>query len=325
MKKYYIGIDLGGTNIKSALYSLEFEKIGEVRSDTEAQKGSQTVLSNMLGNIERLLDDAGVKASEVCCMGIGIPGVLDIERGISIFAANFADWENVPISEYFEKNLGILTYIDNDIRVNLYGEWYFGAGKGKNNIVMLTLGTGLGSAVIVDGHMLYGACGSAGEMGHMNMYRHGRECRCGSSGCFGRYVSALGMINTVKEKLANGRTSILSEWTGEDTDRLSAKMVSDAFDAGDEVAVETMNETGEVLGFGLVNVVNLFNPEIIIIGGGMSAAGERLLRRAREVVNEKALKVPAGICEIRTAALGDSAGMLGAAVFASRKSFGEAR
>ena len=251
-------------------------------------------------------------------MGMGVPGLLDIEKGISLFSPNFPQWENVPIAGWFKERLGIPVFIDNDVRVNLYGECYFGAGKGKKNVVLLTLGTGLGAGVMIDGHILYGATGSMGEIGHMNMYREGRPCRCKSSGCLGRYVSALGLLRTVKEKIEAKEKTVLTDWV-KDPEEITAEMVSRAFDEGDQLAREAMEETGEILGFGLVNVINLYNPECVIIGGGMSAAGERLLSKAREVVDTHALEISRKACTIVTASLGDASGMLGAAKAASIK------
>jgi len=319
MKSYYIGVDLGGTNIKSALFTSTFEKLGENRTATKADKGSDIVLQRMLDNVKELLSSANIPKDDVAAIGIGVPGLLDIDRGISKFSPNFINWENVFVSAWFEKQLQIPTFIDNDVRVNLYGEWYFGAGKGKRNVVLLTLGTGLGSGIVMDGHVLYGCTGSAGEIGHMNMYRSGRPCRCGSSGCLGRYVSAIGMLRTLKDKLNHGENSILFEWIDGDYDKITAKMVSDAFDKGDKVAIDTLTETGEILGFGLVNVINLYNPEIIIVGGGMAAAGERLLKRTREIVKKHALQISQENCSIVTSALGDTSGMVGAAFYASQR------
>lgn len=201
----------------------------------------------------------------------------------------------------------------------MYGEWYFGAGKGKSNVVLITLGTGLGSGVIIDGHVLYGATGSVGEIGHMNMYRSGRPCRCGSYGCLGRYVSALGMLRTLKEKMKNGDNSIIHEWVKGDYDKITAKMVSEAFDKGDKVAINTLNEIGELLGYGLANVVNLYNPECIIIGGGMAAAGERLLKSTRKIIDTHTLEISKNTCEIVIESLGDSSGMIGAAIYGSKQ------
>ena len=189
----------------------------------------------------------------------------------------------------------------------------------KKNIVLLTLGTGIGAGIVIDGHVLYGATASAGEIGHMNMFRPGRPCRCGSDGCLGRYVSASGILDTIKEKIAAGNSTIMSEWVNGNPDKITAKMISNAYDLGDHMAIDTMNETGVILGYGLVNVINLFNPEILIIGGGMSAAGERLLQPARKIVAEHALRLSREHCTIVTAQLGDSAGMLGAALYARQR------
>jgi len=266
-----------------------------------------------------MLENRGLTNVDIVCMGLGVPGLLNVNEGISLFAPNFTDWANVPVKGWFEKRLHVPVFIDNDVRVNLYGEWYFGAGKGYKNVVLLTLGTGLGSGIVMDGRVLYGATGSAGEIGHMNMYREGRPCKCGSSGCLGRYVSALGMLKTLEEKIESGQHSIICEWAKDDLSKISAKMISEAYDLGDKAAIESLHETGEILGYGLANVINLYNPEIIIIGGGMAAAGERLLKSTREIVNSHALKISNNKCNITTALLGDSAGIIGAAIYAKQK------
>lgn len=319
MEQYYIGIDLGGTNIKTSIFSTSFKKISESRISTKAHLGSAEVLQRMLTSITALLDREHIDNSDIQGIGIGVPGLLDIERGISKFSPNFPSWNNAPVAHWFEEQLQVPTFIDNDVRVNLYGEWYYGAGKGKKDVVLLTLGTGLGAGVIMDGHVLYGATGSAGEIGHMNMYRNGRSCRCGSSGCLGRYVSAIGMVQTLNDKLQAGEKSIITQWINDDCNKITAKMISEAYDKGDTAAINTMHETGEILGYGLVNIINLYNPELIIIGGGMSSAGERLLATARSIVSTHALQISQNVCSIVAADLGDSAGMLGAAIYANER------
>ena len=151
------------------------------------------------------------------------------------------------------------------------------------------------------------------------MYREGRPCRCGSSGCLGRYVSAVGIVKTLTDKLEEGRSSMILEWVGEDWTTMTAHMISEAYDLGDSLAIEVMHETGKILGFGLSNVINLFNPEMIIIGGGMSAAGDRLLNTVRNTVEKHALKLSSHACKIVQAKLGGQAGMIGAAAYAKNK------
>ncbi|MNC01571.1 Glucokinase [compost metagenome] len=319
MNSYIIGIDLGGTNIKAGLYDADFAPVNECSIHTEAADGPAHVLERIRLAVDMLTVEKGIGLGQVRGMGMGIPGLLDPEEGLSVFSPNFPGWEQVHVVREMKQHYSFPVYIDNDVRVNLYGEWLHGAGRSCSNLVLLTLGTGLGSGIVHDGKVLYGTTFSAGEIGHMNMYRQGRPCRCGSSGCLGRYVSAVGMVNTFKEKLAAGRDSIIREWTGGDEAAITAKMISEAYDLHDPLAVEVMHETGELLGFGLANVINLLNPQRIVVGGGMAAAGERLLGAVRQTVKSHALKLPRGSCEIVQAELGSRAGTLGAAAYAQQR------
>lgn len=315
----FLGIDLGGTNIKLGLFDSNLSLIANSRTETESEKGSSVVVKNLFKGIESILQENNVASHQLQAIGIGVPGLIDIENGISLFSPNFADWENVPLAALIENKTHVPVFIDNDVRMNLYGEWLKGIGKNKENIVLITLGTGLGAGVVMGGNVLYGKTSSAAEIGHMNMVRNGRPCACGSSGCFGRYVSARGMVATAKEKIQAGTDTILLGWTRGNTDLITAKMISDAYDAEDKLAREVLQETGEMFGFGLVNVINLYNPELIIIGGGMAKAGERLLQPARKIVKQRALKISSAACEIVYAELGDSAGIVGAAAVAQKK------
>ncbi|GAX05137.1 glucokinase [Secundilactobacillus pentosiphilus] len=315
----YIGIDLGGTNIKIGLLNEKLSVQTKMKVLTESETNSQTVMANLITGVRRLLAQAQIPTEQIKAIGIGVPGQMDIKKGLSIFSPNFASWENVPVVEQLETEFHIPTYMDNDVRVNLYGEWQMGAGKGKQDVLMVTLGTGLGAAMISNGQMMYGKSNSAVELGHLNMYRHGRPCACGSSGCLGRYVSARGMVKTVQEHLAAGETSIMTDWTDGDETKLTAKMVSDAYDRQDQLAQKVMQETGEILGYGLSSAINLFNPERIIIGGGVAEAGERLLGPTKAVIVGHALKVARKVCDIVPAQLGPWAGMIGASVYASQQ------
>ena len=320
MGEYIIGIDLGGTNIKGAIFNSKFETIRENSILTEASQGPDHVLNRIKEMIEDLIDQAGISLNSIRCMGIGIPGLLDPVKGLSFFSPNFPGWENIHIVDRMKNTFDFPVFIDNDVRVNLYGEWKYGVGIGYKNIVLITLGTGLGSGIVNDGKIVYGTTFSAGEIGHMNMYRNGRPCRCGSSGCLGRYVSAIGMVNTFKEKLQKGRTSIIQNWINQKQDQIEAFMISEAYDQRDALAIEVMHETGTLLGFGLANVINLLNPEIVIIGGGMSAAGDRLLKPVRDTINNHSLKLSSNACKVVQADLGSKAGTIGAAAYAYEKS-----
>ncbi|MDO7907919.1 ROK family protein [Paenibacillus sp. JX-17] len=319
MKPFIIGVDLGGTNIKAAVLNSMLEPICERKVPTGAAQGSQHVLSNIRDVVEDMLTAERISSDAVLGMGLGIPGLLDPVEGISIFSPNFPEWEHVPVVEEMNRVFAFPSYIDNDVRVHMYGEWLHGAGIGCQNLLLITLGTGLGSAVVANGRMVYGATASAGEIGHMNMYRIGRPCRCGSTGCLGRYVSAVGMVHTLTEKLEQGRQSVISDWVHGWKADITAEMISQAYDLGDPLAVEVMHETGELLGYGLANAINLLNPERILIGGGMAAAGERLLHSVRTAINEHALALPCQACQVLTAQWGNQAGVKGAAAYAKAR------
>lgn len=319
MSKYVIGIDLGGTNIKSAIFNTEFQRIHERSDPTEAANGPTHVLNRIKEIVQEMMSFEGINQTSIKCMGMGIPGLLDPDEGLSIFSPNFPDWENIHVVNQMKSHFDFPVFIDNDVRVNMYGEWLFGAGIGYKNLLLITLGTGLGSGIVNDGKVFYGTTSSAGEIGHMNMYREGRPCRCGSSGCLGRYVSAIGMVKTFTDKLEEGRPSTVLQWVGNDRKAITAHMISEAYDLGDLLAIEVMHETGKILGFGLSNVINLLNPEVIIVGGGMSAAGDRLLNTVRDTARNHALKISSHACKIEQAKLGGQAGMIGAAAYANSK------
>lgn len=316
---YWVGVDLGGTNIKTAVLDGGLQVVAERSDATNAAEGPERVLGTIRSVVRELLRQEGIADDQVSGMGLGVPGLLDPKEGLSIFSPNFPGWANIHVVKDMSEEFSFPVFIDNDVRVNMYGEWYFGAGQGCRNLVLITIGTGLGSGVVVDGRALYGTTSSVGEIGHMNMYREGRPCRCGSSGCLGRYVSAIGMAQTAALKLETGVRSVIREWVEGDWGRITAKMLSDACDREDALALEVMRETGELLGFGLANIVNLFNPEAIIVGGGVSAAGERLLGPVRETLRRHALPLSSGVCRVESARLGWRAGMIGAAAYARRR------
>lgn len=178
MEKYIVGIDLGGTNIKAGLFDEDFTAVEEISLPTEAQEGPAHVLERIRLAVTQLCAGRGIYESQIACMGMGIPGLLDPEEGLSVFSPNFPGWEQVHVVNEMKPYYGFEVYIDNDVRVNLYGEWHHGAGQGYKHLILLTLGTGLGSGMVHDGKVLYGTTFSAGEIGHMNMYRQGRPCRC---------------------------------------------------------------------------------------------------------------------------------------------------
>ena len=315
---YYLGIDLGGTNIAAGVVNEQYQIIGRSKTKTHVPCSEEEMCSQLAFAALSALEDANIAINEIEWIGIGSPGSIDFTNGMITFSSNL-HFHQFPLERLLSEKLCKKVIIENDAKAAAYGEFLAGALKNANNALAITLGTGVGCGIIINKQIYRGSNASSEEMGHMVIEHNGRPCKCGSSGCLGRYVSALGLVRTLKEKLEDGTPCIIREWVNGDLERVTAKMISDAYDSDDRIAVETMTETGEILGFGLVNIINLFNPEIIILGGGMSAAGERLLQPARKVVDNHALRISRSNCSITTAQLGDAAGMLGAAIYAKQR------
>lgn len=310
-KKYIVGIDLGGTTIQTVLTDEDYNIVTKYKSDTLAEEGPAAVIGRMMDAIDHVLEESNLSKKDLLGIGLGIPGLMDIEKGISLFAGNLS-WENIQVLQPFKDRFQVPVYMDNDVRVNALGEWYFGAGRGVKNMVLITLGTGVGAGIIIDGKMLRGPQSAAGEVGHMIIVEDGPACTCGSRGCLEVFASATGMMRRCKELMLENRDSLLWQMCEGDIDKVRTYMIDKAHDQGDKVGLQVMAETAYYLGIGLTNVVNIFNPELVVIGGGVSKAGERLLGPAREFVNKRAMVVQRQHYKLVAAQMLDEAGMLGA-------------
>jgi glucokinase len=310
-KKYIAGIDLGGTTIQTVLTDEDYNIVTKYKSDTLAEEGPAAVIGRMMDAIDHVLEESNLSKKDLLGIGLGIPGLMDIEKGISLFAGNLS-WENIQVLQPFKDRFQVPVYMDNDVRVNALGEWYFGAGRGVKNMVLITLGTGVGAGIIIDGKMLRGPQSAAGEVGHMIIVEDGPACTCGSRGCLEVFASATGMMRRCKELMLENRDSLLWQMCEGDIDKVRTYMIDKAHDQGDKVGLQVMAETAYYLGIGLTNVVNIFNPELVVIGGGVSKAGERLLGPAREFVNKRAMVVQRQHYKLVAAQMLDEAGMLGA-------------
>ncbi|SHK21631.1 glucokinase [Anaerobranca californiensis DSM 14826] len=308
MEKLIIGVDLGGTNIAAALVKNDGSIVEKISNPTEANKGKDMVITNLMATIEELLgyveDNKKIKG-----IGIGIPGVCDIEKGLVKFAPNLF-WENVEIVKILESKFNLPVFIDNDANAAALGEVWCGAGKGKKNIVCITLGTGVGCGIILNGAIFHGAGNGAGELGHITVKEDGPKCNCGNNGCLEVLVAAPAIAKMGKEALLKGDTLLK---TITDREKLTAKDVFDAAKKGDKVCLDIIGNVANNLGLAIANVINILNPEMIIIGGGVAAAGDILFNPLKEVVAKRALKDLYKDVEIVSAQLGNNAGIIGAA------------
>ncbi len=302
----FIGIDLGGTTLKGALVNVEGHILEEKSVPTEVAGGVEHVMSRMMGVIRYLVSSAG--KVPVTGVGIGCPGQVNVRKGIFHGGPNFPGWKDVALVFEIERRVGIPAVIDNDANLAALGEYAYGGGKGVEDMLLLTLGTGVGGGLILNGELYRGSTDAAGEVGHTVISLDGPECGCGRRGCLEAYVGTKGILNRLREKLERGEVSVL-RGKGEAT----PKDIAEAAAGGDRVAMEVLREIGDLLGIGLANFANLLNVEKIVIGGGVADAGELLLGPARERMEREVLQVVRESVRLVKAELGNLAGRIGAA------------
>jgi glucokinase len=317
--KYLIGIDIGGTNIVCGLTDQSGKLLYKIKRPTESVKGSGYVFDKIKDMVDELLLMAGAKHQELSAIGVGTPGFIDPLNGITVFAGNLR-WTRVPTAEEIRKRTGITTFIDNDVRMYVYGEAVCGAGRGYEHVLGLTIGTGLCAAVVNQGKLYYGGGCMAGELGHIVMPEIPYQCGCGLRGCLETAVSATGIARQAIELLESGRSSILREWLdGKPPQSISSADVSRAYDANDPLAVEVMNHTGKLLGKGLAVAITLYSPDVVVIGGGAAMAGERLFAPMREQLKTAVYSGYLDRLKIVTAEMLDDAGIVGSAMAAGER------
>ena len=304
--RYCFGIDIGGTTVKIGLFSISGEIIDKWEIKTHTENQGERILPDISESILNKLEEKKILKSDVNGIGIGVPAPVKAD-GIVKNTVNLG-WKYKEVKREMEELSGLRTEVGNDANVAALGEMWLGAGKGQENMIMVTLGTGVGGGIIVDGKPLVGAHGAGGEIGHLCMnYEETEECGCGNTGCLEQYASATGIVKLAEKRLKQDHVdSVLREKS------VSAKAVFDALKAGDAVAAEIVEEFGRYLGHGLANLAVVTDPSVIVIGGGVSNAGDILLDYVKKYFQEKAFFANKNT-EFILATLGNSAGICGAA------------
>ncbi len=316
MKHVVLAIDLGGTKIISALVLSHGEIVAQERHLTLAEEGQALVIKRLFAAIDHLLELKDMEPSQLAGISIAAAGGIDISQGLVTSSPHLPGWHNVPLREMVRERYRVSTFLLNDASAAALGEHRFGAGRGIENLILLTIGTGIGGGIIIDGKLYQGPSGSAGEIGHMTIDLNGPKCTCGNIGCLERLVSGPVMAEEARGRLIQGEKSALLEMVAGRIEEVTAEEIGVAARKGDHLALDIITKTATYLGVGLVNLVNIFNPQMIIIGGGVGKLGELLLGPARRIVQERAFRVSAKAVRIVPAELGDAAGVLGAAAFA---------
>lgn len=312
--RVFLGVDIGGTNTKVGLVDAGGTVRGHVMIETRAAEGAAGLVGRVGEAFERLAAEAGIARKAVEAVGVGSPGPLSVRRGVVIHAANLPGWRDVPLRDLFREALDRPVVLDNDANAACWGEYRYGAGRGVGDVVMLTLGTGIGGGVVCDGRLVHGHFENAGELGHMIVVAGGRACSCGKRGCLEAYASATAIARRAMEQVEGGRQSLLA--AALQRGGIDAAAVAEAVTQGDALAAEVWEETCRLLAVGIVNLQHAFNPAVVILGGGVSEAGEVLLGPVREQFRREAWRLHTDFPEIRLAALGQDAGIIGAAALA---------
>jgi len=316
---YIVGVDLGGTTLTAGVVTREGEVVCTHQRPTEAERGPEVVIGNLVEAIEAVLSERGLSKSDVAGVGIGVPGHILSEEGVCVFSPNFVGWRNVKVTSPIEERVGLKVTIMNDVNTAALGEWWFGAGKGTESMVMLTLGTGIGGGVIVNGDIVLGHMEAAGEVGHQTILPEGPRCGCGNHGCIEAIAARDAIVGRALLKLQQGRKSILPQLVGGDLKRLDPKIIEDAARMGDEVAREVYEETGYYLGIAVSNLALILDPELIVIGGAIAKAGDLIFEPIRRTVAARCQMTEFDPQRIVPAQLGELSGVVGGAVLVMRK------
>ncbi len=314
-EKLILGVDVGGTKIAAAVVTEEGKVISRGYSPTSAQAGPQVVIDSIFATIDRALSSSNVGLSQLCGIGIAAAGIIDSENGKVIFSPNLPGWHEVPLGDAVRQRFNVSTYLGNDASLAALGEWRFGVKKQVANLIYITVSTGIGGGIICNGKLYTGVLGAAGEIGHMTIDVNGPLCNCGNVGCWETLASGTALAREAVKHIKEGASTSIVEFAGGDLTKVDAKVVFEAAKQGDRLANELIARLGYYLGVGLTNVVNIFNPELILIGGGVAKMGDLLLDPAIRVVKERAFTTSATSVQIRPALLGDDSSILGAVAF----------
>ena len=314
--QYIIGVDLGGTNIVVCAMSADgSQQHGLISEPTAAHEGTDAVIARMArmvnDTVALTMRETGVTRDAFRGVGVGAPGPLDREAGIVLVAPNL-NWHMVPLRDRMTELTGLPAALDNDANCATYGEWWIGAAKGGRNVIGVTIGTGIGGGLILDGRLYHGSSDMAGEIGHTTIDQTGRRCGCGNYGCLEAYASGTAIAVRAREALSYETVSILPDLVGGDVSQITAATVYQAAAQGDAVATEVVRDTARFLGTGLANLLNIFNPDVVVIAGGVTQAGEALFGPLRAEVRKRAFKSAVEACRIVPGTLPGTAGVVGA-------------
>lgn len=316
--KYYLGMDIGGTKCAVILSEKDTVNIKDkIRFDTKAERGHAEIINQLIASAREIIDRNSICSDDVIACGVSCGGPLDSDKGLIMSPPNLPDWDNVPLADMVTDALGIPCKVRNDADACALAEWQFGAGKGTKNMIFLTFGTGMGAGLILDGKLYSGTCGTAGEVGHIRLDADG-PVAYGKAGSFEGFCSGAGIAAMGKQMLSiyNGITTI-------PRDNVTAKTIAEAADSGDKLANAIYRRCAEKLGLGISILIDILNPERVVVGSIYQRSGHLLIDTMNETIKKEALAISAECCKIVPAMLGDEIGDFAAIGVA--KDFAEAK
>lgn len=308
---YYVGIDLGGTNTKIGILDIQGNIFKSTIIKTLSAEGAESTLTRIWEAAKNLAIELNIEIKDLKGIGIGIPGPV-INQSVVAFFANFPWGTNVEIKKMMENISGVETRLDNDVNIIALGEARYGAAKGSSTSVTIALGTGIGGGIYIEGKLISGFAGAGGEVGHMKLVKNGRLCGCGQNGCFEAYASATGLVREATSRLTVNKNNMLYSMIDGDIERLEAKDIFDAAKKGDKFSMDLVDYEAEYLAMGIGNILNIINPEKVVLGGGVAMAGDILLSPMKKKLEKYALGVTLENLEIVQGVLGNEAGIKGA-------------
>lgn len=314
--KYYLGIDLGGTNIAAGVVDEEYRIIAKAKTPTLRHRTAEEIVNSMADVASEAVKEAALSLEDIESIGVGSPGTVDSDRGIIVYANNIG-FLNTPVGDMLFEKLGRPVYVENDANAAAYGEFVAGSAKDANSAVCITLGTGVGGGIIIDGKIYSGFNYAGAELGHTVIEVDGAECTCGRRGCFEAYSSATGLIRMTKEAMDAHPESKMHEMMG---DHISGRLAFNAMRANDSAAAGVVEKYIKYLAAGITNVINIFQPEVLCIGGGVCNEGSALLDPLKKIISQEVYTRRSDKnTEIVIASLGNDAGIIGAAFLGRSK------
>jgi len=318
--EYFAGVDLGGTKILAGVFDSDLNCLGRAKVSTKSERGDEEVIERIARCVRDAVDECDLDLKQVQAVGIGAPGTIDAGAGRVIFAPNL-QWEDVPLKKILEKELGLPIFVENDANAAILGIYETELSAKPRHVIGIFLGTGIGGGIILDGKLYSGFNGTAGEIGHMVIEVGGPKCNCGNQGCFEALASRTAIFRKLSEAVASGKKTLLTESLGPDLKDLRSGDLRKAIRKGDKLVETIIEEAAEYTGIAVANLINLFNPQVVVLGGGViDALGDEMMAIILETAHDYGMSGALKGVDIVATKNGDDAGILGAAVLARRQS-----